>query len=248
MSIGPRVPNPLAGVEPPVRTLLNDADGVAFIHSSMPGRCVAALSKGGSPHYVLKMGKVDDHPLRNEAEFLSKIPGMRLPFNVPELLYADLVGDHFAVVTLAWNHSRLAGPLSRTELLNITEALGTAHAGGVSITHGDLAPWNVLRTPQGIGLVDWEAATFADRPLHDLVHYLVQAGAHLRWTDVTAVVRELTHPHGMVAELAHRLGCRPSQVDEMLHAYFTESPPVHIPRVLRFRDSVAAAVGIAPPR
>ncbi|MFF8945308.1 phosphotransferase family protein [Streptomyces sp. NPDC014864] len=247
LSVGPRVPDPLAGVEPLIRTLLMEADGAAFVHSSMSGRCVAAISTGGRPHRVLKLGKADDHPLRNEAEFLEQIPGIRLPFKVPDLIYAGHLGDHYVVMTHAWQRSRLAGPLSPSELLNLTEALSRARVGDRSIVHGDLAPWNVLRTPQGIGLVDWEAATFADQPLRDLVHYLVQAGAHLRWMDVKTVVRELTHPAGTVASLAHRLGCRRSQVEEELHSYFTTYPPIRIPRVRRFRDRVALEVGITTP-
>jgi Phosphotransferase enzyme family len=39
--------------------------------------------------------------------------------------------------------------------------------------HGDLAPWNVLRTERGWALVDWEAWDVAP-PFYDLFHYLLQ--------------------------------------------------------------------------
>lgn len=245
IGIGPRVANPLAEVEPFLQKFLQDADGAAFMHSSMPGRCITAVSTRGEPRYVLKIGRADDHPLRNEAEFLGKLSGMRLPFKVPELVYADRVGKHYAVVTHAWRHARLAGPLSRSELLGISEVLSAAGADRGGLVHGDLAPWNVLRTPGGIGLIDWETAKFADQPLRDLIHYLVQAGALLRWTDVPTVVRELTHPAGMVTELTRRLDLPRSQIDEALHAYFIALAPVRIKRVRRFRESVEEAVGVA---
>ncbi|MFI2432285.1 phosphotransferase [Streptomyces sp. NPDC018693] len=244
MRVGPRVADPLADVEPFLHRFLRDADGAAFVNSSMPGRCVIALSTAGKPSYVLKIGNTDDHQLRNEGEFLTKVSGMRLPFKVPELVYADSQGEHCVVVTRAWMQARRAGPLSRSELLGITEVLGAAGTGVRPLVHGDLAPWNVLRTPGGIGVIDWETATFADQPLRDLVHYLVQAGAIMRWTDVSTVVRELTHPRGMVGELAGRLGVPRSRVPEALHTYFATSPPVHVRRVRRFRESVAAAVGV----
>ncbi|MFD0505326.1 phosphotransferase family protein [Streptomyces chiangmaiensis] len=192
---------------------------------------------------MLKIGQADDRPLRNEAEFLAKVSGVGLPFRVPELAYADFVGEHYAVVTHAWSHARLAGPLTRDELLGITEVLATTGADTGSVVHGDLAPWNILRTPEGIGVIDWETAMVADQPLRDLIHYLVQAGAILRWADVPTVVRELTHPRGLVSELAHRLGLARQQTSEAVGAYFASCPPVHVKHVRFFRDSVATAVG-----
>jgi hypothetical protein len=41
--------------------------------------------------------------------------------------------------------------------------------------HGDLAPWNLLRTAGGWALVDWEAARPAGPAFHDIVHFLFQA-------------------------------------------------------------------------
>ena len=247
-NVGPRSADPLAAVEPSLRRFLNEADGAACMHSSMPGRSIAALVAGESPRYVLKIGRSDDRPLRNEAEFLKGTAGMGLSFQVPELAYADSAGGHYVVVTHAWRHARLAGMLTRDELLGITEDLATAAPGGGCLVHGDLAPWNVLRTPEGIGVIDWETATFADQPLRDLIHYVVQAGAILRWTDVSAVARELTHPRGLVCELASRLGLARSQADEAVHAYFTGLRPVTVRQVQRFQDEVAAAAGVLPER
>ncbi|MFI5677332.1 phosphotransferase family protein [Streptomyces cellulosae] len=248
MDIGPRADDPLAAVEPQLRRFLNEADGAACMHSSMPGRSIAALVAGGSPRYVLKIGQADDHPLRNEAEFLKRTAGMALSFRVPDLTYADVVGEHYVVATHAWRRARFAGMLTRNELLGITEVLATAGPGSGSLVHGDLAPWNILRTPEGIGVIDWETATFADQPLRDLIHYVVQTGAILRWTDVPTVTRELTHPRGLVSELARRLGLVRSQADEAVHAYFAGLPPVGVRQVQRFRDGVATAVGIPPVR
>ncbi|WP_316744373.1 phosphotransferase [Streptomyces sp. MK7] len=241
---GPRVPDPLACVEGFLRTLPVAVDGMAFMHSSTPGRCVVAVSVAGAPRYVLKIGSLEDLPLRNEAEFLGTVSGAGFPFRIPSLVSADITGDRFVMVTHAWVTSHQAGLLSRRELLNITQALAEAGNGG-PVVHGDLAPWNVLRTPAGLGIVDWERATLTGRPMTDLIHYLVQAGSHLRWFDTKQVVQELTHPHGTLAQLAHRLGYSSSLVEQALQTYFTSLPAAGARRVRQFRDSVASAVGVS---
>jgi hypothetical protein len=58
--------------------------------------------------------------------------------------------------------------------------------------HGDLAPWNLLRTPEGIALVDWEAGRFDFDPLFDLTHFVVSTGALLGARGPDEAVAELT--------------------------------------------------------
>jgi thymidylate kinase len=42
-------------------------------------------------------------------------------------------------------------------------------------SHGDVAPWNLLKTSDGWVLVDWEDARAARAPFYDLMHYLAQS-------------------------------------------------------------------------
>lgn len=242
--LGPKVDNPLAFADAFLHLLPKDVDGMAFMHSSTPGRGIAALTASGRPRYVLKVGTRDDHCLRNEGHVLTELPSMGLPFHVPEVLFADFVEDHFVVMSRAWSNCRQAGLLSRAELLDITVALGRSGNGKCSVGHGDLAPWNILRTPQGLGIVDWESASLAQRPLRDVIHYLVQAGGHLRWVDARTVVRELTESRGILAQLATRIGCPQPEVDRALQSYFASLPAANIRRVRGFRDSVASKLGL----
>jgi aminoglycoside phosphotransferase (APT) family kinase protein len=46
--------------------------------------------------------------------------------------------------------------------------------------HGDFAPWNLLRTEGGWGLLDWEDFTTGAPPYFDLFHYFVQSNSELR--------------------------------------------------------------------
>jgi len=62
----------------------------------------------------------------------------------------------------------------------VAEALGhlyhvEQHANGTGIGHGDVAPWNLLRTRREWYLVDWEAAGPGYLPYHDIFHHLVQS-------------------------------------------------------------------------
>jgi hypothetical protein len=48
-----------------------------------------------------------------------------------------------------------------------------------SISHGDFAPWNLLKTRSGWVVIDWEEAGEGPAPMTDLFHYVVQAHGHL---------------------------------------------------------------------
>jgi thymidylate kinase len=47
-------------------------------------------------------------------------------------------------------------------------------------THGDFAPWNLLKSKPGWVLLDWEEARIDGEPFWDLFHFLVQGHALLR--------------------------------------------------------------------
>jgi thiamine kinase-like enzyme len=49
----------------------------------------------------------------------------------------------------------------------------------MGLTHGDFAPWNLLKTERAWVLVDWEEARQRDRPFFDLFHYLFMAHLNL---------------------------------------------------------------------
>lgn len=64
-------------------------------------------------------------------------------------------------------------------------AMGRFHLAGRAagsdrgFTHGDFAPWNLLRTATGWSLVDWADAAVDGLAFHDPLHYLVQSHALL---------------------------------------------------------------------
>jgi thymidylate kinase len=78
----------------------------------------------------------------------------------------------------------------------VARALGVAYGrssdgptpGGLA--HGDCAPWNLLQTPDGWVLVDWESSMDSAPPFFDLFHYLIQGHALLKRPSA----RQLTDP------------------------------------------------------
>jgi hypothetical protein len=87
--------------------------------------------------------------------------------------------------------------------------------------HGDLAPWNVLRTERGWALLDWEAWGIAP-PFYDLFHYLVQGHVLLGRPSQ----RKLLHGMGQrnwvgdaVAAYAEAVGLRPEDAPSRFRSY-----------------------------
>ena len=85
-----------------------------------------------------------------------------------------------------WNGERVhvPGGCRRTLRLRWVSSFGRhpTEEGGSStgVSHGDFAPWNLLETDAGWGLMDWENSRAGMPPYFDLFHYLVQSNSELR--------------------------------------------------------------------
>jgi len=101
------------------------------------------------------------------------------PLSSPRLLAH---GDGFLLFeAVDWIPRRDAWTLP----LEVAEAIGRFYRAGAredhvgGYTHGDLAPWNLMRTERGWSIVDWADARPDGPPFYDILHYLVQAHALL---------------------------------------------------------------------
>jgi aminoglycoside phosphotransferase (APT) family kinase protein len=88
------------------------------------------------------------------------------------------------------------------ELFSCTASRGRSQGGA----HGDLAPWNLLRTEAGWMVLDWEDARDDAPPFFDVFHYLVQAHALLRHPSRNELIRGLNTGDGWVGSALRAYG------------------------------------------
>jgi hypothetical protein len=146
--------------------------GVAAMASSGPGRWVVGLAVSGRLRYVAKVGPSDDPGLAAEALNLRQLEGAPIEgIAVPRLRESSLSHNRTVLITHAVTQ---LVPVSDVDDA-ITVATQLAEAGW---THGDLAPWNLMRGAGGtVHLLDWESAEPSLQPLADVLHFLLRLGS-----------------------------------------------------------------------
>jgi len=97
--------------------------------------------------------------------------------STPEVIGLVTVSDWSALATLVAIDRPKPPRVDLQKAAKICTALAAVHEGR-GVTHGDLAPWNILEDASGrIALVDWESASAQLRPGYDLTHYQQVAGS-----------------------------------------------------------------------
>jgi hypothetical protein len=150
--------------------------------SDHPGRFVALIiGESGKCHGVAKIATEAEGQaaLGNEARALGSLAKLLpAPLRAPRLLAQDT--GLLLLEPFRWVPRRTPAVVPD----EVARAMGTffrADGGGdhTGPTHGDFAPWNLLKTERGWVLVDWEEARDRDRPFFDLFHYLFMAHLNL---------------------------------------------------------------------
>jgi hypothetical protein len=162
------------GLEPP------DDLVFAAARCNRRGKFVAVCFDGdGRPAALAKIALRDEAraSLAREAANLVRLRRyLPAPLEAPAILAQ---GDGFLLFAVERWRPR-ARPLPMPT--EVARALGELFSQGDSSlgpAHGDTVPWNLLRTRTGWLLVDWEHATEAAPPFHDVFHYLVHSFATL---------------------------------------------------------------------
>jgi thymidylate kinase len=147
----------------------------AVMRANHAGRYVALLvDEDGRAQAVAKVATTPEgeEALRREARAIAAWGGLlRPPLRAPRIL-AEAEG----VLLLEVVAFR---PRRRPWLLPAAVALAVGALEREGVSHGDLAPWNLLEEDGGFVLVDWESAGPVPAPAWDLCHWLVQAHALL---------------------------------------------------------------------
>jgi hypothetical protein len=103
----------------------------------------------------------------------------------------------------------------------------TADGNGEGAAHGDLAPWNLLKTSNGWVLIDWEDSRTAATPFFDVFHYVVQSHALLKHPSRADVVAGIVGGEGWVGKAisayASGAGIDAAEALEQLPAYLEAS-------------------------
>lgn len=156
---------------------------LSVARANHPNRFTAvALHEDGVPRWVAKVA-LDDFgakKLDEERRSLERFGGeLTPPLFAPQVLGADegvllLEAFQWLPRLRPW-----ALPSSVAAGIGAFYARGTGAGGAGGLTHGDFAPWNLLQTKRGWVVVDWEDASEAGEPFHDLFHFFVQAHALL---------------------------------------------------------------------
>jgi hypothetical protein len=131
------------------------------------------VARGGERTSVLaKIGRDADAALMAR-EAILPIAAERLKRSsvvVPELLESKATpSTHVIVQSLVEDGKPVGTNWSLDLLVQVAVALAEA-----DLSHGDLTPWNILTTPRGPALVDWEFSSERHVPARDLTHFLVQ--------------------------------------------------------------------------
>ncbi|HYZ13522.1 MAG TPA: hypothetical protein VFA08_07950 [Actinomycetota bacterium] len=180
----PRGDAPPARVREAIAQFVPRGATLAAMRANHPGRHVVAIvNQYGQTSAIAKVADDDEgrERLRAEAESLDRFsPYITRPVTVPRVIAHE---DGVLVLeSVTWQPRPVPSRLP----IDVARACGllyrrTASADGSrGAAHGDLAPWNVLRTETGWTLVDWEDASEDAPPFIDVLHYLVQAHALLR--------------------------------------------------------------------
>ncbi|MFN2390026.1 MAG: hypothetical protein ABR575_10540 [Actinomycetota bacterium] len=221
----------------------------AVARANHPGRyLVLTGERTGRARALVKVALEEPgrSALRREAENIVQL-GALLPAGIdpPEILDQDE-----GVLVL---RARSWRPRVRPWQLpsQVAAALGTlSHAAPSGASHGDAAPWNLLRTDDGWLLVDWEEAVLGGSPYFDLFHYLVQAHALLGNPSQADLLRALhgTGPAGdAVSAYCDAAGVPlpgPTALADYLHETRARLDPTQdeARRALHVRDALLATI------
>jgi len=198
----------LTGVEP---------TAAAALHVRGTDRWLYALTGADDSGVVVKVGNANDQGLAREASTLAALRAHQSALQVPVLRWHGQRDDSFALVTDIVKRRKGTDGVGIEDARTAACALATMDGGFV--VHGDLAPWNMIPSPHGLALVDWEKSRFAHDPLCDLAHYVIRVGALLNKWRPRAAVRHLVGDGSVGCRYLCDIGLEPESAAEHLRRY-----------------------------
>jgi aminoglycoside phosphotransferase (APT) family kinase protein len=193
------------------------ATAAAALHVRGTDRWLYALTSSDHAGVVVKVGKADDEGLAREAATLAALSERETTLQVPVLRWHGECDGWFALVTDIVERRRGSAGAGLEDARAAACALATMNGGFV--VHGDLAPWNMVPSPAGLALVDWEKSRFGPDPLCDLAHYVIRSGSLLHWWRPRVAVRHLVGVDSIGRRYLREIGVDPESAAEHLRRY-----------------------------
>jgi thymidylate kinase len=212
----PRGPAPSGELRAVIDRYVPPGGALATARTNHAGRSIALImAADGSDVAVAKIAAREEarSALLREAANLERLGGLLPPpLSAPKIL--DRREDVLVLEAVAWRarwrpwHVPEEVAFALGAFFRYGSETGDRH--GVGLSHGDVAPWNLLQTSDGWVLIDWEDAQEMQAPFYDLLHFLVQAHALLGRPSRRALLRGMLRQEGWIgaAVAAYARGAR----------------------------------------
>jgi Phosphotransferase enzyme family len=201
--------------------------GAAAIHSrgypTRVGDRLVLCIVGHQASLVVKVGARLDVGLSTEAVLLGMLKGNAGPVMVPRVRWHGVWREHHVLATEAFQLADRQRDVTVEEAADTATALSVGSARVGPLVHGDLSPWNLLRTANGTALVDWEGGRVGREPLFDLAHFVVLRGALLRREQPERAISLLTAPGSPGWRYLAALDLDPSTAPVLLQDYLVRT-------------------------
>ena len=236
LGVSPRAHVPVPHLEELLTMCAGDVQHLTAFRSSRGDRWIVGVADRKAIHTVIKVGRDDDEALRRECEVYRVLQPTKT-VELPRILWVDERTGWLA----AGLSSLEPGPAPPTlrHVAGVTaEFVGGAL--GTPLVHGDLTPWNTATRSNTLQVWDWEEAELGvSRPLHDLCHFVIRAGALLgRWTPRQAT-HELTAGGSAAGFHLDVLGLSVTDAPNYVRDYLTRTRAGDV-REQRFRADILA--------
>ena len=195
------------------------------------------LDAHGRRRGFAKLSVGASHHLLNEAEAIERLaPLLSYPLFAPRVIAAT--PNLLLLEAVRWTPRARPWELEEDVAMALGKffRVGAESRDGVMIgpAHGDVAPWNLLRTATGWCLLDWESASDSARPFHDLCHFFVQAYTLLGRPSESDVLEGFQQRRGSVGRAveayALAAGLPDSDAAAALGSYLRESASTVVAR------------------
>ena len=202
------------------------------------GRRTIAFTEHGRVTVVVKVGKPGDVGRTGEIEFLQRLQGQLSGVLVPTIRWTGNWGDCPVLAMNAVTSGRSARDVGLEDALEVSLVLARGANTVGPVVHGDLAPWNLIDTPRGIALVDWETSRQELDPLFDLAHFVVSSGSLLRRYGPSTAVKLLTEPGSAGWRYLTALDMNPDEAPELVRSYLRRSGRSPLRAGRRYREAM----------